>query len=128
MLSPQLQRGLFDLIYFTWLHNSEAIAYFIGCVITLVLQFIKPRRLNLLFFIGFLLLLLEFQYVKHIVEPLEQQTLQTVLQQGASGARFTKLTGIFLEKLIPFGLYLGGWGAILSGIWIGNKKRAEKTD
>jgi len=119
---------LFDLIYFTWLHNSEAIAYFIGCVITLVLQFIKPRRLNLLFFIGFLLLLLEFQYVKHIVEPLEQQTLQTVLQQGASGARFTKLTGIFLEKLIPFGLYLGGWGAILSGIWIGNKKRAEKTD
>jgi len=128
MLSPQLQRGLFDLIYFTWLHNSEAIAYFIGCLITLALQFIKPRRLNLLFFIGFLLLLLEFQYVKHIVEPLEQQTLQTVLQQGATGARFTKLTGIFLEKLIPFGLYLGGWGAILSGIWIGNKKRAEKTD
>lgn len=122
MLSPALQQGLFDLIYFTWLHNSEAIAYFIGCVLTLVLQFIKPRRLNLLFFIGFLLLLLEFQYVKHIVEPLEQQTLQTVLQQGASGVRFTKITGIFLEKLVPFGLYLSGWGTIFTGIWIGNKK------
>jgi len=128
MLSPQLQRGLFDLIYFTWLHNSEAIAYFAGCILTLILQFIKPRRLNLLFFIGFLLLLLEFQYVKHIVEPLEQQTLQTVLQQGASGVRFTKITGIFLEKMIPFGLYLGGWGAILGGIWINSKVKVEKTD
>jgi len=110
------------------LHNSEAIAYFIGCVLTLVLQFIKPRRLNLLFFIGFLLLLLEFQYVKHIVEPLEQQTLQTVLQQGASGIRFQKITGIFLEKLVPFGLYLGGWGAIFTGIWLGSKRVDSRDD
>ncbi len=115
-VSAELQRGLLDLVYFTWLHNAEALAYFAGCVITLGLQFIKPRRLYLLFFVGFLVLLIEFEYVKHIVEPLQQQTLQTVLQQGASGVRFQKLTDIFLEKLIPLTLYIIGWGSIFFGI------------
>lgn len=110
-----------DLIYFTWLHNAEAIAYFSGCVITLGLQFIQPRRIYLLFFVGFLLLLLEFQYVKHIVEPLEAQTLQTVLQQGASGFKFQKLTSFFLEKLVPLSMYLVGWGCIFWGIYFKSK-------
>jgi len=116
--SPELQRGLLDLIYFTWLHNAEAIAYFVGCLLTLGLQFIRPRRLYLLFFVGFLLLLLQFQYVKHIVAPLEEQTLQTVLQQGSEGLRFTKLTSFFLQKLVPLGLYLAGWGSIFGGIFL----------
>jgi hypothetical protein len=117
MISPQLQRGLFDLVYFTWLHNAEAIAYFAGCLLALGLLFKNPKRLYLLFFMGFLFLLIEFQYVKHIVEPLEAQTLQTVLQQGATGARFQKLTSVFLEKIIPLSLYMVGWGCIFFGIW-----------
>lgn len=116
MISSVLQKGLFDLMYFTWLHNSEALAYFAGCILTLFLQFKKPSRTYLLLFIGFLLLLLQFQYLKHIVEPLEQQTLQTVLQQGSQGLRFSRITSIVLNKIIPIGLYLGGWGSIFWAI------------
>jgi hypothetical protein len=127
VVSPELQQGLLDLVYFTWLHNAEAIAYFIGCFLTLGLQFIRPRRLYLLFFIGFLLLLLQFQYVKHIVVPLEEQTLQTVLQQGSQGVRFTKLTSFFLQKLVPLGLYVTGWGSIFGGIFL-KAKNPDKRE
>lgn len=121
MISAQLQQGLIDLVYFTWLHNAEAIAYFVGCLLMLYLQFRTPRRVYLILFVGFVLLLIQFEYVKHIVEPLQEQTLQTVLQQGASGLRFQKLTSFFLEKLVPFGLYVVGWGSVLGGIWWGTR-------
>ena len=116
MVSPQLQRGLLDLVYFTWLHNAEAIAYFVGILLTLGLLFLKPKRTTLLFFWGFLVLLVQFQYVKHIVEPLEAQTMQTVLQRGASGLRFQRLTSFGFQKVIPFGLYFVGWGSIFLSI------------
>ncbi|NMC35638.1 hypothetical protein GYA49_01185 [Candidatus Beckwithbacteria bacterium] len=121
MVSSQLQQGLLDLIYFTWLHNSQAIAYFLGACLALALQFIKPRRLYLLFFVGFLLLLIQFQYIKHIVDPLEQQTLQTVLQQGSQGVRFSRLTEFFLRKFVPLILYFGGWGAVFLGVILAGK-------
>jgi hypothetical protein len=124
-ISPQLQQGLVNLVYFTWLHNAEAIAYFVGCALTLYLQLKKPNRIYLLFFIGFLLLLLQFQYVKHIVVPLQEQTLHAVLQQGAQGLRFSKITSLFLNKVIPIGLYLTGWGTIFFAI-VKSTKTADK--
>lgn len=126
MVSTALQRGLIDLAYFTWLHNAEAIAYLAGAILMLYLQFRTPRRVYLILFVGFVLLLIQFEYVKHIVEPLQEQTLQTVLQQGASGLRFQKLTSFFLEKLIPFGLYLAGWGSIFGGIWLGTRSASKE--
>lgn len=127
MISSALQQGIINIIYFTWLHNAEAIAYFFGCIISLYLQFKKPNRRNLLFFIAFLLLLIQFEYVKHIIEPLEKQTLQAVLEQGAAATRFTKLTKFFLQKFIPISLYLVGWGSLFFAIFK-TSKTPDKTN
>jgi hypothetical protein len=120
-ISSQLQQGIIDLLYFTWLHNAEALAYFTGCILSIFLQFKKPNRRNLLFFLSFLFLLFQFQYVKHIAEPLQEQTLQTVLQQGSQGLRFTKITTFFLQKFIPLFLYALGWGGLFFAIIFSTK-------
>ena len=122
-ISPQLQQGLFNLIYFTWLHNSQAIAYFIGAVITLILQFKKPNRKNLLFFVGFLVLLINFEYQKHFIDPLLEQTIQVVLEQGSTATRFQRFANFFFQKLIPFSSYIIGWGGIFIAIILGSKEQ-----
>ena len=128
MVSAQLQQGLFNLIYFTWLHNAQAIAYLAGCILTLYLLYKKPNRRYLVLLIGFLVLSFEFQYNKHIVEPLQEQTLQTVLEQGAQGLRFQKYLDLLLQKLVPLSLYLIGWGSIFVGIiWSGKNTDKPKT-
>lgn len=121
MISQNLQQGLFNLIYFTWLHNSQAIAYFFGIILTLYLQFKNPNRKNLLFFVGFLFLFINFEYQKHFVDPILEQTLQTVLEQGATGQRFQQITNLFLQKIIPFSMYIIGWGSIFWALFISLK-------
>lgn len=120
-ISTQLQQGIFNLIYFTWLHNSQAIAYFFGAILALYLQYKKPSRKNLFFFLAFLILSIEFQYTKHILENLESQTLQAVLEQGAQATRFTRLTKLLLQKFIPIFLYLSGWGSLFFSILLKSK-------
>ncbi|NMB56762.1 hypothetical protein GYA19_02375 [Candidatus Beckwithbacteria bacterium] len=126
LISPELQQGLFNLVYFTWLHNSEVIAYALLCVLILIFQFVRPKRSNLLFFVGFLALLIQFEYVKHIAIPLQEQTLQTVMEQGAAAVKFQKLTDIFFQKLLPLGLYLFGWGSVALAIFFNSQKNKEK--
>lgn len=72
------------------------------------------------FFLGFFLLILQFEYLKHFQGHLEEQTIQTaVLQEGQSKAR--KAISLFFNRLIPFGLYLGGWGMIFLGMVLGGR-------
>ncbi len=126
-VSSQLQQGIIDLIYFTWLHNAEMLAYFAGTLLALFLLIKKPKRVYILLVVGFVVLMLQFQYVKHIVEPLLDQTLQTVLQTGALATRFQKLTRFFLEKMIPIGLYLFGWGSIFISIILMGKENPSNS-
>ena len=120
-ISTQLQQGLFNLAYFTWLHNSQVVAYFVGIIITLFLQFKKPSRRNLFFFVGFLVLLLNFEYQKHFIDPLLEQTMQAVLEQGATATRFKRLSNFFFQKFIPFASYLVGWGSIFLAMVLSSK-------
>jgi len=127
-ISSQLQQGLVNIAYFTWLHNSEAISYFIGCLIALFLQFKKPNRKNLLLFLGFLALLIQFEYVKHMIEPLMDQTLQAVLEQGAAATRFQKILDFTLQKFVPFFLYFIGWGSLFISLFLSSKTSGKKTN
>ena len=125
-ISQELQQGLFNIAYFTWLHNSQAIAYFVGIVITLALQFKKPNHKNLLFFVGFLVLLLNFEYQKHFIDPFLEQTVQAVLEQGATATRFQRIANFFFQKFVPLISYLVGWGSIFIAMIFGSKKTEEE--
>lgn len=114
-MSPVVKQGLFQLLYSTFLHNSEALALLVGVGLTLVLLFLKPKRNYLLFFVGFLFLLLRFEYLKHVADPLAQQTIGVVVtQQGFQRTR--RLIDIFINDLIPLLMYFIGWGSLFLGI------------
>jgi hypothetical protein len=119
------QQGLFYLLYWTWLHNYQVIALVFGCLLAIGLMLKTPKRLYLLFFLGFLLLVLQFEYLKHFQEHLEEQTLQTaVINETQSKAK--KAIDLFFNRLVPFALYLGGWGLIFIGMILGGRKQKNK--
>lgn len=111
-----LKAGLFQLLYFTFLHNADAIAYLIGILFIFVLLLKKPSRVLVLFLLGFILLELRFQYLKHIVDPLYDQTVGAMVQTS-SFLKTRRLFDIVLNDLIPIGLYLAGWGSLFAGIF-----------
>lgn len=111
-----LKTGLFQLLYFTFLHNADAIAFFIGILFIFALLLKKPSRVLVLFLLSFILLELRFQYLKHIVDPLYDQTVGAMLQTGTF-LRTRRFFDLFINDLVPMILYLGGWGCMLAGIF-----------
>ncbi|MBD3279341.1 MAG: hypothetical protein GF390_01365 [Candidatus Pacebacteria bacterium] len=114
-MAPTIKTGLVQLIYFTWLHNDQALALFIGIMITAVLLFLRPKRITMFFLLGFVFLLARFEYLKHIADPLHAQTLNTVVQEDGH-FRARKYLDLFFNDLVPLGLYLVGWGSLLLGV------------
>jgi hypothetical protein len=112
-----LKTGIFQLFYFTFLHNADAIAYLIGILFVFTLLIKKPHRSLVLFLLSFILLEMRFQYMKHIVDPLYDQTVGAMLQ-GGTFFRTRRILDLFINDLIPMILYLGGWGSMLLGILV----------
>ena len=110
-----ISQGIINLIYSTWLHNSEAIAYFVGILFSLFLLFKHPTRAKLLLLIGFTSLLLQFEYVKHIADPLQRQTIETVVTTDGHFL-VRRLLDLFFNDAITVGLYGVGWGSIFLAI------------
>lgn len=113
-MATDLKVGILSTIYATWLHNNLAIALVIGMVLTACLIILKPRRKLMFFFLGFLLLLLQFEYQKHFGKVLEQQTVNSVILQGQHLRAKSVMEDVF-QKIIPFLLWLVGWGLIFLG-------------
>ena len=101
-----LKTGVFQLLYFTFLHNADAIAYLVGIIFVFVLLLKNPRRILVLYLLGFILLEIRFQYLKHIVDPLYDQTVGAMLQ-GGTFFRTRRILDLFLNDLVPMGLYVG---------------------
>jgi hypothetical protein len=114
-MSADLKVGLLSTIYATWLHNNLAIALFLGIVLAVVNLVIKPRRKFVFLLIGFILLLLQFEYQKHFAAALEQQTVNSIILQGEH-VRAKSFLEDFFQKLIPFGMWIAGWGMVFLGM------------
>ncbi|MDQ5981704.1 MAG: hypothetical protein QG570_461 [Patescibacteria group bacterium] len=107
--------SLLNTVYLTFAHNEYAIAFFLGTIISFFLLLYKPSRYATLLLIGFSTLLIGFEYQKHIMEPLQNQTLESLESDG--GASTLTLVRIF-QKLLPFGFFTIGWGSIFSSIFL----------
>ncbi|MBQ6450159.1 hypothetical protein IJJ08_04670 [bacterium] len=106
---------LFNVLQFicaTYVHNYEVIGFFVAMLAALYALIVKPTRQRVLFFVGFLLLILHFEYYKHINEGLQDQTLATLfLQEPHYRGRW--LTRVFIQHVIPLSLWLTAWGSIV---------------
>ena len=114
-MSTNLKVGLLSTIYSTWLHNNLAIGLILAIVVVVLLLVFKPKRKYVFFLLGFTFLLLQFEYQKHFGKALEEQTINSVILQGES-FRARSVMEDFFQKLIPFALWLGGWGMVFLGI------------
>jgi len=120
-----ITQGVVNTLFLTFSHNQYAIAFFIGAFISFGLLLIKPSRYAVLLLFGFIVLLVGFEYDKHIVQPLEEQTL-TSLDFDKSGASLA--VSRTLKKILPFFFFLAGWGSIFLAIFIkGVKKQKNDT-
>lgn len=117
-----LTDGVINTVFLTFLHNQDAIAFLIGALLSLVALLIKPSRYPVLLLIGFTTLLLGFEYNKHIIEPLQDQTLTSLGLEGEGGSASTLVIRTF-QKLLPIGFFIVGWGSIFIAIFAKSIKR-----
>ncbi len=115
-IAADTQQNILYTIYFLLLHNGFAILCAIGIMISILWAIIRPSRSAVFSLIGWALLLLGFEYSKHIVEPLIEQT-KTSLITARESHRLAWLVERILGKVVPVGLYASGvLSLMISGI------------
>lgn len=114
-MSPDTQQNLLYTIYFIFLHNFEAILYSFGIIGATAWAFYKPTRGKLLMIWGFIILLFAFEYDKHILEPLKEQTIQSLVTQRES-PRIVHIIDKVLVRIVPKALPLLGWLLVIMGL------------
>lgn len=126
-LSPDLRQNLIVTLYLLFTHNYIAIAYFLGLILGIILSIYKPSRFATFIFLGFAILLFSYEYDKHIIVGLREQTLQSLITVTPH-FRLQRILNLFLSDLLPVLFYILGWGMlfgaiILAGIGLGKKNK-----
>jgi hypothetical protein len=122
-MAPDTQQNILYTVYFILLHNLEAILYFFGIFIMTLWMLYKPTRAKFVILIGFVLLLFAFEYKKHIVEGLTEQTKNSLITERQS-YRIERYLDIILSKLVPLGLPLLGWMCVIGGTIASRSKKS----
>jgi len=117
-MSPDTQQNIIYALILLVLHNSTAIIYAFGLVMSIFVGLIKPSRARILFMVGFALLLLAFEYGKHIQEPLLEQTKQSLITERYS-ARIENVITLGIGRAAPLGLQVIGVSCISLGVLMG---------
>jgi len=118
-----MKQNLVELLYTTWIHNDFAIACAFGALVSLLLLFRRPSRFGILLLVGFAVLFLRFQYLKHIVEPLLDQTTGVLLRDENAGRG--RSVFVLLNVLVPFGMYILGWGSLFAAIFLAEFRKKK---
>ena len=99
--------NLINTLYSFYSHNWQLV-YFGGfaffCFIRLI---IKPSRYYVLLLLGFLFLLFEFEYTKHLIPHVRENVTELVLVDPAR--RSFNFADLFFSKLLPVFMQMGGW-------------------
>ncbi|QQS43829.1 hypothetical protein IPM65_06880 [Candidatus Roizmanbacteria bacterium] len=116
MIAPDTQQNLLYTIYFILIHNFEAILYSVGIIIALIISLYKPSRGKILIMWGFIILLFAFEYDKHILEPLRQQTIGSLITERQS-FRIEHTINYVTMRVLPKALPFFGWMLVIGGIF-----------
>lgn len=111
-VGADVEQAVHYTLRLTVLHNFIPIVLGLACLGSLIFLIIKPSRLRVILLIGFGLLLLHFEYLKHIMEPLVNQTTVSLVTVDRN-YRFEWFILKMLTKGIPLILFFGGWMCII---------------
>ena len=127
-IAPDLQQNIFVTIYLLFSHNYIPFAYFTGMIIGIILSVYRPSRFATFVLLGFAILLFSYEYDKHIIEGLRQQTIQSLITTQPH-YRLQRIIDLTLTELLPVLFYLAGWvflfGAIIFAALQMGKKRGS---
>jgi hypothetical protein len=115
-MAPDTQQNILVAMFLLIEHNFFAIAFLGGAIVSTGLALYKPSRGAVLMIIGFTLLLFAFEYQKHIVEGLLEQTKGSLITERQSYRLEWVLDKTFGKVLPPF-LYLVGSIITAAGIY-----------
>lgn len=118
MTTLDLIENLLNGLYLLFTHNGLLIAYFSGLVVSGIISFYRPSRLSFLFTLSFLVLTFSFEYDKHIINPLREQTLATLVPNPLTHRKFSKLINLILSELLPVFFFILGWVLLLLSIFL----------
>lgn len=82
--------------------------YVVGIFSMTLWALYRPTRGKIIIMWGFVILLFSFEYSKHILEPLKEQTIQSLITERESIRIEYYITKI-LTRVVPFGLPILGW-------------------
>lgn len=118
-------------MYLLFTHNQLAIAYFLGLALAVGLSVYRPSRFATFLLLGFAILLFQYEYDKHIITGLREQTMTSLITEQPH-FRVQRMINLVISDLLPIGLFVIGWGCIyLSVIWAArhiHKHKSHGTD
>lgn len=115
-ISAELLQNIRITIELTFLHNYLAIFYFIGLILSVVWSLYRPSRAATMAMVGFGLLLFSFEYSKHILEPLKEQTTNSLITMQEHN-KVRRILDLSMVRLMPTGLLISGFSSlIISGV------------
>ncbi len=123
-VTPDLTYGFIHTVYATFIHNYILFAYLLGLSIALILAFKKPSRYSFFLILGFAVLAFSFEYDKHIIEGLREQTLQSLIIEKPHYTA-QKWVSVFISEILPLFFYALGWLLIYIAILIGGLKHGS---
>jgi len=122
IITPDLKQNILLTIYLTVADNFFAVFYALGIVISALLAIRKPSRYAIFMLLGFILLLFGFEYQKHILEGLKEQTINALITVQEHN-KVRRLVNIVLVKAAPILLPFFGWTFIIAGIYLFKRGR-----
>lgn len=107
-ITPDLSVNINNTIYLTIIHNYQPALYLLGFFIAIFLLIKKPSRSYTFMLLGFICLLFQFEYAKHIIDGLKEQTTNSLITATPHYTAKRWLNSI-IEDLIPMALFASGW-------------------
>lgn len=122
IITPDLKQNILLTMYLTIADNFIAIVYATGILISALLAIRKPSRAFIFLLLGFILLLFGFEYQKHILEGLKEQTINALITVQEHN-KVRRLVNIVLVKAAPILIPLFGWIFVIVGVYLFNRGR-----
>jgi hypothetical protein len=126
VIASDLQQNILVTIYLLFSHNYIAFVYLLGVIIGIGLSLYRPSRFATLILLGFAILLFSFEYDKHIIVGLREQTIKSLIT-AQPHYKLQRMVDLLISEVLPVFFYILGWltiftAVIKAGVSFGKKK------
>lgn len=125
LVGPDVEQAISHTLKLTFSHNFVPLILGLACLGSLFYLIAKPSRVRVFLLMGFVLILGYVEYIKHIQEPLLNQTLVTLTTETPRYT-FQWIVEKMITRGIPIILLVGGWGSLIGSFVYIIKTRKDK--